>query len=297
MQESIFISFLIDCNWYGFSPLKSSSVFANVGHSVGTPVVSEVSQNIETALELVSRALGGKCNWSILSHPDYRRFLYEQPFLDYWKEALHRGGELSLHPHEDIPGVRSRIKETEYMRTVLEDLQETMNRVNLSPNSFRSGYFGRNDELTEVLLDLGLTVDYSAAPGYQEPSVDSDWREAPSNGGFLQLGNAASYGPRNATSTSVFMIPLGWDGKGGSFSKNYLFNEAADLETLKKVWLAIRDRLEIETRPLFVQYLFHLSAMVEPRFIQRVEDFANYLQANGGIFINGSEAARKYVDL
>ncbi len=293
MGNPVYVSYLIDCNWHGFSPLKPSSVFADVGYTVGTPEKIRILEDINTALGLVERSLGGKCNWSILSHPDQRYLLYREPFLDCWREAVRQGGELSLHPHEDIPREGSRIKETGYMRAVLEDLKNVMAREGLSPNSFRSGYFGRNDELPAVLAELGLAVDFSSAPGYKEPSVEADWVGAPPSGGFIRAGDAASYGPGDVDEAGVFMIPLGWDGAGGTFTENYLFNEAAELDTLLSVYAAIRRRAETEG-PQFVQYLFHLSAMNEPRFTERVADFVGHLVQNGGVIVTGSEASEVF---
>ena len=293
MGNPVYVSYLIDCNWHGFSPLKPSSVFADVGYTVGTPEKTRILEDINTALGLVERSLGGKCNWSILSHPDQRYLLYREPFLDCWREAVRQGGELSLHPHEDIPREGSRIKETGYMRAVLEDLKNVMAREGLSPNSFRSGSFGRNDELPAVLAELGLAVDFSSAPGYKEPSVEADWVGAPPSGGFTRAGDAASYGPGDVDEAGVFMIPLGWDGAGGTFTENYLFNEAAELDTLLSVYAAIRRRAETEG-PQFVQYLFHLSAMNEPRFTERVADFVGHLVQNGGVIVTGSEASEVF---
>ncbi|MDP7505064.1 MAG: hypothetical protein QF774_13680, partial [Nitrospinota bacterium] len=91
----------------------------------------------------------------------------------------------------------------------------------------------------------------------------------------------------------VFMIPLGWDGAGGTFTENYLFNEAAELDTLLSVYAAIRRRAETEG-PQFVQYLFHLSAMSEPRFTERVADFVGHLVQNGGVTVTGSEASEVF---
>ena len=175
------------------------------------------------------------------------------------------------------------------MRAVLEDLKNVMVRKGLSPNSFRSGYFGRNDELPSVLAELDLTVDYSSAPGYKEPSVESDWTGASPNGGFLRAGDALSYGTGEMDDTGIFMIPLGWDGTGGKFTENFLFNEAAEFGALLSVYAAICRRAEAEG-PQFVQYLFHLSAMSEPRFVERVADFTDHLLQNDGVIVTGSEA-------
>jgi len=175
------------------------------------------------------------------------------------------------------------------MRAVLEDLKNIMVREGLLPNSFRSGYFGRNDELPTVLAELGLTVDYSSAPGYREPSVESDWVGASPNGGFLRVGDTASYSTGRVDEPDIFMIPLGWDGAGGTFAENYLFNEAAEFDTLLSVYTMICRRAKAEGEQ-FVQYLFHLSAMSEPRFVDRVAKFTNHLLQNDGVIVTGSEA-------
>ena len=76
---------------------------------------------------------------------------------------------------------------------------------------------------------------------------------------------------------------------GGKFTENYLFNEAAEFETLLSVYAAIRRRAEAEG-PQVVQYLFHLSAMSEPRFTERVADFAGHMLENDGVIVTGSES-------
>ena len=79
----------------------------------------------------------------------------------------------------------------------------------------------------------------------------------------------------------------------GKLTENYLFNEAAELETLLSVYAAIRRRAEAEG-PQFVQHLFHLSAMNEPRFTKRVADFAGHLLQNDGVIVTGSEASEVF---
>ena len=119
------------------------------------------------------------------------------------------------------------------------------------------------------------------------------WAMTRRRSGFFRAGDAASYGPGDVDEAGGFMIPLGWDGAGGTFTENYLFNEAAELDTLLSVYAAIRRRAETEG-PQFVQHLFHLSAMNEPRFTERVADFAGHLVQNGGVIVTGSEAAEVF---
>lgn len=295
MKADVYIVFAVDCCWHGYSALRPAGYFSDEAYSLGNADESEVCRDVEITLDLSRRALGGKLSWAPHSSPAHRYFLYADPFTDYWREAERLGGEISVHPHEDIPGERSRIRETEHMRAVIEDLLNVLTQAGCVPKSFRPGYFGRNDELAGVLEDLNLLVDYSAAPGRRDELVGCDWRGASPSGGFLPRASAAEYGSPGENASKVFEIPLAWDGKGDQLKENYLFNELSTLDRLKAVYSVLRGRTRAEGAPQFVHFLLHSSAMTRSQFREQVADFAYHVLENGGALVTGAEAREIYL--
>ncbi len=295
MKTEVYVVFAVDCCWHGYSGLRAAGFFSNEAYSLGNADEKEVIRDIEITLELSDRALGGKLSWAPHSSPAHRYFLYSDPFFDYWREVERQGGEISVHPHEDIPGERSRIRETGHMRIVIEDLLNVLTQAGCAPKSFRPGYFGRNDELAGVLEELDLLVDYSAAPGRHDDFVGCDWRGAPLSGGFLSHGSAAEFGSPGKDRSKVFEIPLAWDGKGDKFEENYLFNELSTLEKLKTVFSTLQQRTRSEGAPQFVHFLFHSSAMTKSLFREQVADLAGHILENEGKLVTGAEARKIYL--
>lgn len=277
---------LIDVNWANFAP---SDPAKNYLHDA--PPLEQCAVDVEQAVAMLKDLTDGKAVLTIHSGTYCRTGFYEEPFLSLYRRAVAQGAELAVHPHEEVAGVGGRLKEQEHVKGVIRERKADLIRAGLPATCYRGGLNAYMNYLTAVLEEEELLIDFSCAPGFNQPKWDAVWAGAPRSAWYLAAENyqRASAGPRS----KVLEIPLGADGLGEA-PINYLYTEESDDENLRRVWEAILTQADRAQRPQFVHILYHTSSMGIPKFRDRFASFMTYAASHQGVFVTPAEAKRLY---
>lgn len=163
------------------------------------------------------------------------------------------------------------------------------------PNSYRGGLYAYANFLTPVLEELGLLIDYSAAPGFDDPEREAGWMGAPSSAYHL-CPIDRTHGPECGHSRSrVLEIPLGSDGIGTDNTHLlYVDFEDSTLAELTRTWDAIAKRAAEAGRPQIIHFLIHTISASNPAMQERYLRFLDHTRSHGGEMVTGAEAAQIY---
>lgn len=271
------------------------------------PSRSRLGDNNDRVMEkyLITRSLmkglvDGKAAVCVHTSPRHRDRFFHDPFMEYWKSWVRQGGELILHPEEDVYSTPeskvngdSYYNHPEHMASVIRAKVSEMKKHRLSLTAFRGALFGLTDDLVPVLKQAGFRIDMSCASGIVLPERMADWTGAPSNAYYMSTGSYLKPSGRPGKN-ALFEIPLGWDGKGTDLSCNYLFHERSTYRKLCRVWDKIVIRGEKEARPQFVNFLCHTYSMQNTKLRTQCEKILNYMIRHQGIPATASEAKSLY---
>ena len=273
----------------------------------GDPNRSSVGANDRFLLEryhitlnLLKKQIEGKGTVCVHTSPRYRERFFDAPFLEFWEAWVQNGGELILHPEEDVyftPDSKqdndSYYNDSQHMEQLIRSKAEEMENKKLSFAAFRGALFGLTNDMVSALKKAKLTIDLSGAPGCVLPERAADWSSAPVSGYYMSEDSylRASNQPGKDT---VFEIPLGWDGQGAEFSRNYLFHERSTLKKLCNVWDAIVERSKQNKYPQFVNFLCHTYSMKNTRLRTQCEGILNYMKQHHGQPVTATEAKEMY---
>ena len=251
-------------------------------------------------LELLSNHINGKGTICVHTSPRYRDRFFCSPYLEFWQSWIHNGGELILHPEEDVyftPNSKqdddSYYNDPQHMEHIIKAKTEDMKKKKLSFSAFRGTFFGMTNDIASSLRKAGVTIDVSGAPGFVLPESAANWRTAPTSGYYMSDDSyliTSSKPKKNA----LFEIPLGWDGEGTDLSRNYLLHERSTYMKLCRVWDAIVERSKQGKCPQFVNFLCHTSSMRNTRLRNQCENILNYMKDNNGIPVTAREAKSIY---
>jgi hypothetical protein len=260
----------------------------------------DLMEKYSTAFALLKRAVGSKSIICVHTSPLYRDRFFRPPFIHFWEDWVGQGGELMLHPEEDLyPLPEGPIKDgtyykdSRYMERILKEKIEFMREKGLPCAAFRGAFFGLTEQIVGALTRLGVEIDLSCAPGIVLPERAADWADAPASGYYM---SRKSYRrpTRSPGGKAVFEIPLGWDGQGKDLTENYLFHERSTLKKMSGVWNAIVKRSEQTGSPQFVGFLCHTFSMGNARLRTQCENILSYMQEHGGIPVSASEGKKLY---
>ena len=252
------------------------------------------------AQELLCNHVEGKGTICVHTSPRYRERFFCSPYVEFWQSWIDSGGELILHPEEDVyftPDSKqdddSYYNDPEHMEGIINARTEEMNKKKLGFSAFRGAFFGMTDQIASCLKKAGVTIDLSGAPGFILPETAANWHNAPLSGYYM---SDYSYRKpsRKPEENTLFEIPLGWDGRGTDLARNYLLHERSTYMKLCKVWDAIVRRSKIEGRPQFVSFLCHTHSMRNTRLRNQCENILNYMKDNCGTAVTALEAKKVY---
>jgi hypothetical protein len=283
MGESVYLVPLVDVNWVQFAPMD-----AKKGYLAEPPPVEQCAEEVDRCIDEFRNLSDGKVVYSVHSGTYCRRAFYEEPFLSHYRRAIVAGGEICLHTHEEIAGKGTRNAEQDHMKRMILDRNADLNAAGIEATSYRGGHFAYMSYLTPFLESLDVLIDFSAAPGFNQPAWDAVWTGAPFSAFYLNRANHLA-APRNGETSKVLEIPLGVDGIG-SEPVNQLYTDESTLEDLKRVWATIRGRAATSGQPQFVHLLFHSSSMGRPDVLERFRRFMDHVAKNGARFCNPTEA-------
>ena len=131
----------------------------------------DVMEKYSTAFALLKGAVGSKSIICVHTSPLYRDRFFQPPFIHFWEDWVRQGGELMLHPEEDLyPLPEGPVKEetyykdSRYMEHILKDKIEFMKKKGLPFTAFRGAFFGLTEQIVGALKRLEVKIDLSCAP-------------------------------------------------------------------------------------------------------------------------------------
>lgn len=264
-----------------------------------------VLEKYRTMKQIVDDHAGGKGAFCLQTSPMYRRRFFEAPFVEFWRAWTAGGGELTLHPEEDLyclpqdkHPTGTHYQDGERMRRVIEDAVATLAQLSLAFSAYKNGYHAQTPAIVDSFKAAGIGIDLSCAPGLYWPEKLTDWRKAPLSAFYMskaRLGEQASA----EEADPVFQIPFGWDGQPSEtpsrlLDTHYLVNEFSTHEAMAGVWDEIVRRAERQDRPQIVSLLCHTYTMADPIYRDRLKQTLDYFVHHGGEPVAPSEARARF---
>jgi hypothetical protein len=292
MESLVYFVPLLDMTWASFAPLDASK-----DYRTGPLPMELCEKEAAASVDFMKERVGDHFVYALHTGTYCRDGFYKEPFLRHWKRAASFGAEFLVHPHEEIARKGTRYGERVHMEEVTRTGLEMLRAEGIEPVGYRGGHYAYANFMTAILEDLGLHLDFSSAPGIDQPAWEATWRNAPFSAYNLCRENKTAVRCEGAASR-VIEVPLGADGKGGD-NRNllYLDNEHTDFETLKSVWDAIVARGREAGRPQVIHTLFHTISMSAPVMKERFDRFLDYARRNGGTTLKASQVGSKIAEL
>jgi hypothetical protein len=272
---------LIDVTWASFAPLDEQR-----GFPTGPLSLELCRKESEQSLDFMTQVTGGRYVYAVHTGTYCRTAFYEEPFLSIWREGAARGAEFVVHPHEEIAGKGTLYGDRSHMKRVTSEAIRLMREGGIEPVGYRGGHYGYGSFMTELLQELKLPLDFSAAPGFNRPDWEAQWGNAPFTAYYPAPGAPSTPAPKGA----VLEVPLGADGKGADNGNLlYLDYDQASAESLQKIWDTIAARADDSGRPQIIHTLYHTISMSSPQMRDRFRKFVDYAQAHGGEMVKPSQ--------
>jgi len=277
---------LIDVNWLVYAPFDPAR-----GYRVDPPDVAKSIGETRALCRRLREQTGGRYILTPHSGTYCRSEYYEGEMLEVYREAVADGAELCVHLHEEIKGAGTRYGEPDHMAAMVQDCKNRLEDAGISPVAYRGGHYAYAPFMNRLLENNDILIDCSCAPGMDYPDRQAIWTEAELSAFYLPEN------PRRPSTgqarSRVFEIPIGSDG-GGSAYANILHVEQSDLDNLKRVWAAIRERAKRVERPQIVHSLFHTGSMGQPELAERFRRFLEFVPEHGGAFVTTVMAKAAY---
>ena len=267
---------------------------------------NEVLGKYATMRDLLVEHTGGKASFSIMTSPMYRDRFFKPPFRDFWLQWKQSGGDLVLHPEEDLyrspSGVRGdpcSYYDTVYMAAIIKTQAALMRDLGLHFDAYRGGSHGFTIPIGRALKSEKIHIDLSCAPRVVWPSRAAGWESAPLSAYYMSW-EACDQIAGKAEADPIFEIPLAWDGVGTEPAKdsvvgpNYIINEFSTYSDMCKVWDAVLERsLLTNTRPI-VSMVCHTFSMGDAKFRKQLSAVLAYMISTGGTPVTPTEAQRVF---
>lgn len=265
-----------------------------------------VMEKYRLAQALVEERVDGAASICVHTSPMYRNRFFEPRFMDFWREWTEAGGDLILHPEEDlyaIPETRvdasTRYLDTAHMDAVITQKVASMNDGGLTFAAYKGGAHGLTLDIAYILEKVGIPIDLSCAPGLDWPEHAARWAKAPGTAYYMSA-RACDEEAGSKSESPLFEIPLGWDGATPCAtmrrqrSTHYLANESSRYENLCQVWNSIVEQAQRSGAPQFVSLLCHTYAIKTRRFHTQLSRVLDYMRATHGLPVTASEAKARY---
>lgn len=287
MPTNLYLVVYMDGNWKSYDPLSPPHF------SLTLPDAGEIEANFRKALQVMRTSIDGK--FVIGAHYGVycRDVFYQEPLMSLWHQHIANGGEIALHPHEEIVAKRTFFQEKRHMEFVINSAYEILSEAGIRPTAFRGGYNAYSNHITPILESIGVGVDLSALPGLTKPEWDVYWANANTSAYYLcskDFQHSDCQHPRS----KVLEIPMATDGAGADLKMNYLYNEASTLENLCRVWNTVREASTPPGKPTIVHFLCHLHAMGDQGLRDRCVRFLEFASDNGASVVTPSQAKEIY---
>lgn len=240
--------------------------------------------------------------YTVLTGPLYRDRFFQPPFLDFWRQVKEDGGNLVLHPEEDLygpppgkTGDRSTYEDIAHMEPIILGKIAEMKALGLPFDAYRGGYHGFTPQIGSVLRKAGLGIDLACAPGIVWPEKAAAWGSAPLSAYYMAYDACDRVaGPDEPD--ALFEIPFAWDGVAAGTSRrfvigeNYMINEFSTLEAMQKVWDAVLARRDSSGRSQFVSMICHTFKIDDDTWSDQLAAILDHVRAREGIFVTPTRA-------
>jgi hypothetical protein len=252
--------------------------------------------------DILVRHADGTGAFSVHTSPVFRDRFFAAPFLAFWQSWREGGGELVLHPEEDLyrlpgspPSDRSPYEDTAHMAALIAEKVEALRRADLAFAGYRGGYHGFTLGIGQALRKAGIFIDLSCAPGIAFPNKAAAWAKAPLSAYYMSNGSCETPA-RPGEDSPLFEIPFGWDTQPYEFTgrfkmnEHYLANEFSTLEAMSGVWDKIVARSADAAKPPIVSLICHTYAMADEPVRERLAGILRYMRAHRGVAVNPTRA-------
>ena len=268
--------------------------------------VMEKYRIMQDILEQHADAKGLVC---VHTSPMYRERFFEDHFMALWEKWVGAGGELILHPEEDLYGTPetkqrggSLYADAEHMESIIVKCTDLMRAAGLPLKIYKGGYHGLTPAIIRILKKVGIEIDVTCAPDVDWPVKLADWGGAPVSAYYMSE-DAQRLASHPADRNQLFEIPFGWDGVKSDtaqrylLNEHYLVNEFSRHEAMCRVWDAIVERaVRLET-PQFVGILCHTYTMQDKTYRRRLEQTLHYMRSHHGLPATAGEIKNRYDEL
>ncbi len=254
---------------------------------------------------IVDDCVDGKGTICVQTSPMYRDRFFAGPFMDFWRAWMADGGDLTLHPEEDLystPETRlasgSYYSDIGHMGPIIRSKAAFMADAGLPFAAYKGGYQGVTLDIIKVLAKVGIPIDVTCAPGIDWPEKLAAWGDAPTSAYYMSPNDRARAAEHRGESP-VFEIPFGWDGQASDttrrlLNEHYLVNEFSNYEALCRVWDAIVERGAHSGASQIVGLLCHTYAMQSAKLSGQCRKILTYMREHGGIPVTATEAKAVY---
>lgn len=258
--------------------------------------------------QIIDQHVGGAAAYCVLTGPVCRSRFFEAPFLDVWQGVKEGGGDLVLHPEEDLygpppgkQGDRSSYENIAHMEPIILGKAADMRARGLAFAAYRGGYHGFTPAIGRVVRKAGILIDLSCAPRIVWPEKAAAWADAPLSAYYMSPETCDQRAaPDHAN--ALFEIPFAWDGivPGTSrrfvIGENYIINEFSNFLAMAKVWDAIIARRDKTNRSQIVSMVCHTFSMGQENFERQLADILSYVVTHGGHPVTPTQAKQIYDD-
>lgn len=287
-EPAVFLVAYMDGAWDDYDPLSPA-----IGCPAAVADEPVIVENLRIALDLMAEHVEGKFVFGAHTGVYCRELFYQDPLLSLYRTLIERGGELAVHPHEEVIGETTLVNSTRHMRKVILEKAAQLSDAGVPATTYRGGYGAFAAGLTPILEEAGVHVELSATPGRENRLWNACWEKASPSAYYLCTQDPF-HGDCDHRRSSVLEIPIGWDGVGTELSESYLWNEIADLDSMKRTWDAVLARHDKTGEAQFVHALSHLFSMGHEELRDRWTGFLQHVVANGARVVKPSEAHAEF---
>jgi len=262
----LYLVFTIDGDWDEYFD-------RNLSEEERVPKVDVLTTLVQREIEMAKKILRGRFIHFVHTSSRACDFFIKEPFLELWKKLTRNGGDVGLHCHEDDPYNAYYYRDGSRMKNAITEKAEAFRKNDLNIQSYRSGFLGFSNKITEILEENDIYFDFSCEPERyltHEGYIVSDWRGAPEYNYRLDYRDHRKEG-----SSKVWEIPV------GTSRGKYLYFEKASLKDIENIALDLKQRSIDNKRDIAVSVLSHTYEFASQDRIKDIESKLTLLNKYG----------------
>ena len=262
----LYLVFTVDGDWDEYFN-------RNLSEEDRAPKVDVLTTLVKREIDMAEKILGGRFIHFVHTSSRARDFFIKEPFLELRKELARNGGDAGLHCHEDDSYKVYYYQDVSMMRSVIAERAEAFRKAGLTAKSYRSGFLGFSNKITEILEKNDIYFDFSCEPGRyltHEDYIVSDWRGAAEHNYRMDYEDHRKEG-----NSKVWEIPVGTSGG------KCLYFEKSSLKDIEKIAIELKQRSMENKRDIVVSVLSHTYDYASQDRIENIEAKLTLLKKYG----------------